>query len=258
MRRRSRRPRLAGRPIFLIEAAASGCDGPQRRFEASSGAGLPSRLRRSHILATARKLALPLYLPRPACLPYSHISNRRARRCLNRARRQGRARFAGRALARASLDPCARLRLLVSMDFGETSRPAGRLRSPKSMETKRRIGAAQSPRSGRSAAQPPRSGLTATGRCGREPEMLNVVAPRRERLGEGLGDWRQASRIARRAPLDALWRALPRRMALRASAPMRKDGAAGEWPEAKQEIGACRRGPQYRNLAASLRRTPPP
>ena len=39
------------------------------------------------------------------------------------------------------------------------------------METMRRIGVAQSPRSGRSAAEQPRSGLTATGRCGRRPEM---------------------------------------------------------------------------------------
>jgi hypothetical protein len=36
----------------------------------------------------------------------------------------------------ASLDPCARLRRLASMIFGETSRPAGRLRSPKTMEAK--------------------------------------------------------------------------------------------------------------------------
>ena len=50
--------------------------------------------------------------------------------------------------------------------------PAGRLRSAKTMDVLRRIGAAQSPRSGQSKAEQPRSGLTAMGRCGRRPEMF--------------------------------------------------------------------------------------
>ncbi|MGD0764587.1 MAG: hypothetical protein ABR929_15650, partial [Roseiarcus sp.] len=41
----------------------------------------------------------------------------------------------GRALARASLDPCARLRLFVSMIVAERTGPAGRLRSATIMET---------------------------------------------------------------------------------------------------------------------------
>jgi hypothetical protein len=60
--------------------------------------------------------------------------------------------------------------------------PAGRLRSAKTMDALRRIGAAQSPRSGRSIAEQPRSGLTATGQCGRQPEMCECHSPA---CGEG-------------------------------------------------------------------------
>jgi hypothetical protein len=57
------------------------------------------------------------------------------------------------ARLRASLDPCARLRLVVSMDFGETSRPAGRLGSPKSWKQN----AAAARRSHREAGEAQRS-----------------------------------------------------------------------------------------------------
>ena len=74
----------------------------------------------------------------------------------------------------ASLDPSARLGLLVSMAL--VSEPARRRLVQQSPWIARRIGAAQSPRSGRSAAEQPRSGLTAMGRCGRRRRCVNVVA----------------------------------------------------------------------------------
>ncbi len=69
------------------------------------------------------------------------------------------------AVADANLDPCARLRPLASMVFGETSRPAGRLRSPKTVEARapHRTGAVTR----RGEASSRASGLTAPGRCGR-------------------------------------------------------------------------------------------
>jgi hypothetical protein len=73
--------------------------------------------------------------------------------CLIRARRQGQARFTGRALTRASLDACARLRLLVFVIFVERAGLAAGFARQRSWKQNRRIGAAQSPRSGRSEAQ---------------------------------------------------------------------------------------------------------
>jgi hypothetical protein len=67
-----------------------------------------------------------------------------------------------RAHARASLDACARLRLSVSMIFVERAGLAAGFARQRSWKQHRRIGTAQSPRSGRSEAKEPRSGLTAT------------------------------------------------------------------------------------------------
>ena len=92
----------------------------------------------------------------------------------------------GLLVSLANIDPCARLRLSVSMIYAAQAGPAGRLRSAKIMEALRHIGPAQSPRSGRSAAEQPRSGLTATGRCGRRPtKMCECRSPL---AGEGRGE----------------------------------------------------------------------
>ena len=77
--------------------------------------------------------------------------------------------------------------------------PAGRLRSAKTMDALRRIGAAQSPRSGRSIAQLPRSGLTATGQCGRQPEMCEG----RRLAGRGVPRPSTAARRRSRSPRSA-------------------------------------------------------
>ncbi len=117
------------------------------------------------------------FLPRTDLirLPGEQFVGRRAL-CLIRARRQGQARSTARALTRASLDACARLRLSASMIFVERAGLAAGFARQRSWKHKRRIGASRSPRSGRSAAQQPRSGLTATVRCGRLRNEAYVAA----------------------------------------------------------------------------------
>ncbi len=70
-------------------------------------------------------------------------------------------------LWRASLDPCARLRLLASMIVAAKAGLATGSEQQRSWKQIRRIGTAQSPRSGRSEAEERRSRLTASSRCGR-------------------------------------------------------------------------------------------
>jgi hypothetical protein len=106
--------------------------------------------------------------------------------CLIRARRQGQARSTGRALTRASLDSSARLRLSVSMIFVERAGLAAGFARQRSWKQNRRIGAAQSPRSGRSEAQQPRSGLTATIRCGHPRHEVCVAAEQPGCRGRGV------------------------------------------------------------------------
>ena len=91
--------------------------------------------------------------------------------------------------------------------------PQGRLPAAKTMDALRRIGAAQSLRSGRSIAEQPRSGLTAMGQCGRQPEMCEGRSERGRGRGEGsvayrngrcLGHWRAGRAAARLRILGSL------------------------------------------------------
>ena len=97
--------------------------------------------------------------------------------CLIRARRQCRARCAGCSLRSQTLTPARGSGSWFPWSLLREAGLPGRLRSAKTMDTKRHVGTAQSPRSGRSAAEQPRSGLTATGRCGRRPKMCESRSP---------------------------------------------------------------------------------
>ncbi len=146
-----------------------------------------SSLRRSP--AHRRAQALPFS---PRGLRHSHITirNRLDPPCPIRARRQGRARFAGCSFHSQALTPPRGSGSWFSWSLLREAGPQGRLPAAKTMATLRRIGAAQSPRSGRSTAEQPRSGLTATGRCGPglkmcESRSLAGEGGRRSRPDEG-------------------------------------------------------------------------
>ncbi len=110
-------------------------------------------------------------------------------------------------LRRASLDCPRSPGSSVSMVFAAAGRPCGPTSGSKGHGCTRRIGTAQSPRSGRSAAEQPRSGgrmlrirldLTATGRCGRRPAPAGHLAAM----------WRPTARL-RRGPSSGRLRRPP-------------------------------------------------